>query len=121
MSGFHDTVGLEVVSIGDGESTVRLEIADEHLNQGGTVHGGALATLVDTAMGAAVAGGAGDGQRPVTIDLRVSYMEPGRPGLIEATAKVRKRGSRITIVESEVVQVDSGEVVALASATFTTV
>jgi acyl-coenzyme A thioesterase PaaI-like protein len=49
--------------------------------------------------------------------MKVTYLEPGRPGEIRATAKVRKRGKRITIVEAEVTQED--ELVALALATFT--
>ena len=44
------------------DSAIATVRADErHLNPGGTVHGGAIATLVDVAMGAAVfAGGDGD-------------------------------------------------------------
>ncbi len=102
---------------------LRLEADDRHLNPGGTVHGGALATLVDSAMGMALRTTTNEDEVPVTIDLNVSYLSPGRTGTLTATAQLRKRGKRITIVEAEVVQEgdDGDDVVVLATGTFTTV
>ena len=114
-TGFRELVGLEVTDHGDGEATVMLTADERHLNPYGTVHGGAIATLVDVAMGGAVAAAGADA--PVTIEMKVTYLEPGRPGEIRAEAKVRKRGKRITIVEAEVTQDE--DLVALALATFT--
>ena len=47
-------------------------------------------------------------------------MTPGKPGTLTSTAEVRKGGERITIVEAEVVQ-EEGEVIALATGTYTPV
>ena len=113
--GFRAFVGLEVASAGDGEAVVLLEADVQHLNPYGFVHGGAIATLVDVAMGGAVAAAGADA--PVTIEMKVTYLEPGKPGPLRAEAKVRKKGRRITIVEAEVTQGD--DLVALALATFT--
>jgi uncharacterized protein (TIGR00369 family) len=117
MSGFSEVVGIERVETEDGGALLRLEANEQVLNPYGTVHGGAIATLVDSAMGAAVATTTDEG--PVTIEMKISYLEPARPGTLEATASVRRRGSRITIVEAEVTQ--NGDVVALGTGTFTTV
>jgi uncharacterized protein (TIGR00369 family) len=105
-----------VVEREDGVVTVELAVDDRHLNTHGTVHGGAIATLVDTAMGRAVT--AAGGERPVTIEMKVTYLEPGEPGVLRARAEVRKRGRRLTIVEAEVHQGD--ELVAHAIGTFAT-
>lgn len=113
--GFRELLGLQVGELIDGTSTVTLEAEAQHLNTYGSVHGGAIATLVDVAMGGAVAAAGADA--PVTIEMKVTYLEPGRPGRLRADAKVRKRGKRITIVEAEVTQGD--ELVALALGTFT--
>ena len=113
--GFRQLVGLEVGDLDDGVSTVTFTADDRHLNPYGSVHGGAIATLVDVAMGGAVA--SAGAEAPVTIEMKVTYLEPGRPGELLAVAKVRKRGKRITIVEAEVTQ--DGDLVALALATFT--
>ena len=117
--GFREYAGLEVESLDDGDARVTLDAGDRHLNPHGTVHGGLLATMVDTAMGAAVATTTEDGEAPVTIEMKVTYLEPGKPGRLVADAHVRKRGRRITIVEAEIVQDD--DVVAHAIATFTTI
>jgi uncharacterized protein (TIGR00369 family) len=111
-------LGLDVEHLDEGGARVCLTADERHLNPGGTVHGGAIATLCDTAMGAAVMAGA-DGERPVTVEMKVSYLEAAKPGLLTATANVRRRGSRLTILEVDVEQ--EGEVVAFATATFTTV
>jgi uncharacterized protein (TIGR00369 family) len=107
--GFREHTALQV----DGD-TVVVEATEEHLNPHGTVHGGVLATMLDVAMGSAVA--EAGGERPVTVSLTVTYLEPGQPGRLEATARVRKRGKRLIVVEGEVVQ--DGDVVADALATF---
>lgn len=112
--GFREHVQLQVEPLDDGVGRVTVEAGDEHLNPNGTVHGGVLATLLDVAMGTAVA--SAGGSSPVTVSLTVTYLEPGRPGLLEATARVRKRGKRLLLVEGQVEQ--QGDVVADALGTF---
>ncbi len=112
--GFREHVSLQVHPEDDGTSTVVVDAGEEHLNQHGTVHGGVLATMIDAAMGTAVA--TTGGESPVTVSLTVTYLEPGQPGRLEARARVRKRGTRLMVVEAEVVQGD--DVVADALATF---
>ena len=113
--GFREHVALQVEPLEDGTSRVVLDAGEQHLNPHGSVHGGVLATMIDVAMGTAVA--TTGGQSPVTVSLTVTYLEPGRPGQLAATARVRKRGKRLMVVEAEVVQ-DGGDVVADALATF---
>lgn len=107
--GFREHAALQVV-----DGTVVVEAAEQHLNPHGTVHGGVLATMLDVAMGEAVA--QAGGESPVTVALTVTYLEPGREGRLEATARVRKRGKRLLVVEGEVTQGD--EVLADALGTF---
>lgn len=115
-AGFGGLIGLDVARFDDGDAEVVLDVTDQHLNAHGSVHGGAIATLVDVAMGAAVAT---DGSRPVTIEMKVTYLEPAGRGRLVAAARVRRRGSRITIVEADVTD-DDDQAVAHAIATFTT-
>jgi uncharacterized protein (TIGR00369 family) len=116
-AGFRELVGLEVGARAEGHAVVTLEAAEEHLNPHGSVHGGVVATLVDVAMGAAVVAAGGDS--PVTIEMKVTYLDPAKPGHLRAEARVRKRGRRLTIVEAEVFQGQGDDLVALALATFT--
>ena len=73
----------------DGSARISFEAREEHLNPAGTLHGGVLATLVDTAMGTAVRSTIEDGGVPATSQLTVTYLRPGRPGTVEVTARVR--------------------------------
>lgn len=113
--GFNDRVGVDVVDAGDGCATVVLQADAHHLNTRGSVHGGAIATLADVAMGAAVR--SAGAENVATIEMKVTFLEPGQAGELRARAKVRKRGSRISIVEAEIDQDDV--TVAHAIATFT--
>ena len=107
--GFREHAGLQVE---DGEVVV--VAGEEHLNPHGSVHGGLLATMLDVAMGQAVA--QAGGESPATVALALTYLEPGRPGRLSATARVRKRGKRLIVVEGEVQQ--DGDVLVDALGTF---
>jgi acyl-coenzyme A thioesterase PaaI-like protein len=70
-------------------------------------------------MGAAVFAGGDDDERPVTIEMKVNYLEGGKPGTLRAVSRVRRRGSRFTVLEAEVLQDD--RVLAFATGSFTTI
>ena len=114
----HALLGLDILPPDPSDPSlaiVTMPVTPAAFGSTGSVHGGAIATLVDVAMGGAVAAAGADA--PVTIEMKVTYLEPGKPGPLRAEAKVRKKGRRITIVEAEVTQGD--DLVALALATFT--
>ena len=113
--GFAERLGAEVEVADDGSALLRFTAREEHLNQAGTLHGGVLATLVDTAMGAAVRSTTGDGDVPATSQLTVTYLRPGRPGDLAVTAKVRTRGEHLTVCEADVEQDDRSLVHAVAT------
>lgn len=102
--GFAGRLGAVVTGADDGTARVEFEATDEHLNPAGTVHGGVLATLVDTAMGAAVRSATDDGDVPATSQLTVTYLRPGKPGRLTVEARVRTRGEHLTVCEADVDQ-----------------
>jgi uncharacterized protein (TIGR00369 family) len=114
--GFAGRLGVTVTDTGEGAATLTLEVGDEHLNPAGTLHGGVVATLVDTAMGQAVRTTTEDGEVPATSQLTVTYLRPGRPGRLGVQARVRSRGQHLTVCEADVEQ--DGRAVAHAVATF---
>ena len=117
---FAELVGTEVSSAEKGRAAVSLEAEERHLNPSGTVHGGAISTLIDVSMAEALNTMTEEDEQPFTIQITVNYMTPGKPGTLTSTAEVRKGGERITIVEAEVVQ-EEDEVIALATGTYTPV
>ena len=116
VGGFAERLGAQVEEVGDGSARLAFTAREEHLNQAGTLHGGVLATLVDTAMGAAVRSAAGDGDVPATSQLTVTYLRPGKPGDVSVTARLRTRGEHLTVCEADVDQ--DGKNLVHAVATF---
>ncbi|HYO37778.1 MAG TPA: PaaI family thioesterase [Geodermatophilus sp.] len=114
--GFAGRLGVRVQDTGDGVATIVFEVGDEHLNPAGTLHGGVVATLVDTVMGQAVRTTTGEGEVPATSQLTVTYLRPGKPGPLEVRGRVRTRGEHLTICEADVEQ--EGRSIAHAVATF---
>lgn len=112
--GFIHLIGAQDPEADDGSARLEIDVDERHLNQAGTVHGGMLATLVDTTMGAAVRS-AVDEEVPATSQLTITYLRPARPGNLVVTAKVRKRGDSITVCEADVEQDGKSLVHALAT------
>jgi len=115
VNGFADTIGITGLSAESGEASAALTAEARHLNPAGTVHGGVLATLVDTTMGAAVRSTTDD-ESPATSQLTVTYLRPGKPGRLVVTANVGKRGESLTVCEAEIEQ--DGKTLVHALATF---
>lgn len=113
--GFAEWLGAKVEAADEGSARIAFEVGEEHLNPAGTLHGGVLATLVDTAMGAAVRTAAGD-DVPATSQLTVTYLRPGKPGPLQVTARVRTKGEHLTVTEADVEQ--DGKSIVHAVATF---
>jgi uncharacterized protein (TIGR00369 family) len=116
MDGFANWIGVESETAADGAAELQLNVQEHHLNPAGTVHGGVLATLVDTAMGLAVRSSTGEGETPATSQLTITYLRPGGEGLLSATAEVRKQGEHLLICDAEVEQ--DGRALVHAIATF---
>ena len=90
--GFAGRLGAVIGDVDDGRARLEFEATEDHFNPAGTVHGGVLATLVDTAMGTAVRSLTDDSDVPATSQLTVTYLRPGKPGRLAVTARVRTRG-----------------------------
>ncbi|HSD49411.1 MAG TPA: PaaI family thioesterase [Actinomycetota bacterium] len=113
-STFHRAFGMTLEHVAEGAVDVALEAAPQHLNLMGTVHGGVLATLADTATGLAYRTVLEPGTTFTTIQLQITYLAPGRAGLVVARGRVVKRGRRTGYAEADVVD---GEDRLLARAT----
>jgi uncharacterized protein (TIGR00369 family) len=116
-SPFHAGFGVTVEGARAGEVRVSWNARPEHWNLQGLVHGGALATLVDIAMGLAVRSVVGPTRRHVTIDLGVHYLRPARPGRLEAAGTVVRVGTQVGFAEGSVMDA-SGRLLVRASGTY---
>lgn len=94
-------LGIQPVSLGDGEARIELT-ADRRLhNAMGTVHGGILCDLADVAMGAALATVTEEGESFTTLQLQTSYFLPVVDGRVSAHARVVRRGRATAHLECD--------------------
>jgi uncharacterized protein (TIGR00369 family) len=99
-----------------GEVEVSFEASENFLNPAGTVHGGFLTAMLDDTMGPALAVTLGPGLYGATIELKVSFLRPAKPGRIVGRGRVVHRGGTIAFLAGELLD-DTGQVVAVGSAT----
>lgn len=118
-SPFVGHLGIELVRLDDGAAELRLPFRDEVVTIGRTVHGGAIATLIDTAAMAAAWAGAEvpEELRGATVSLSVNYLAPADGQDVTATARVERRGRRLVNVHVDVQDTD-GSHVAVAIVTY---
>ena len=97
-------VGYRIAEVGKGRAVFELEPAEFHYNPFSTVHGGIVATLLDTAMTAAVLSTLSKGLACSTIEIKVNYIRPvsQKTGLIRCTGKVIHVGSRIATASGKI-------------------
>jgi acyl-CoA thioesterase len=68
------SLGVQVESLAKGRAVYRLDPSPATINALFTVHGGVLATLMDTAMGSAVYTALPDGVLYTTLELKVNFI-----------------------------------------------
>ena len=117
-SEFHSRwLALSLERVDRGEVDVAMDAQRHHLNLMGTLHGGMIATLADTATGLALRSTLDEGSTFTTTQLAVTFLAPGREGRIVAKGRVVKRGRRFGYAEADVVDTE-GRLLARATATF---
>lgn len=99
-----------------GEVEVSFEATGDFLNPAGSVQGGFLTAMLDDTMGPALAVTLDPDRYGTTIELKVSFLRPAKPGRLVGRGRVLHSGSTIAFLAGELLD-DSGRVVAVGSAT----
>lgn len=104
-------MGIDLIEAEPGRGLVGIEVAEQHLNTNGVVHGGVIASLIDTAAGCAVRTLRAPEEmreRPhATSDLHVSYLAAAKGRRLVAEGRVTRLGR--TLIFSEVTVTDEAE------------
>jgi uncharacterized protein (TIGR00369 family) len=116
-SAFHSWAGLRLVRVEVGDVEVALPLEPHHLNPGGILHGGLIATLADTAIGLAVRSALPEDRTHVTAQLDVHFLERVDHGTVRARGTAVRVGGRMAYGEGDV-RNEEGRLLARASGTF---
>jgi uncharacterized protein (TIGR00369 family) len=107
--GFQSEVGFRVdeAHSGHGFVVVTGTVEHRHLNLNGVVHGGVYATILDTAMGAAVVSLLTEGETTATTSLYIEFLRAAREGeTLTARGEVLRRGRHIAFAEGNLLGAD---------------
>lgn len=119
--GIGEMLGREVLGYDAASKTVRMgfTLGDVFLNFQGVIHGGIVATLLDTLCGVAIrlsydpekiAG-------HVTLELKTSFLTAAYPGYFTGEGQVLRLGKSVAFAQSMVFDAEN-KLIASASATF---
>ncbi len=111
-SPYGELLGVELDSVEPDRVRIRLPFRGQNVTFGDTVHGGAIASLVDTAATAACWSSPElePGVRGTTIGFSLNFLAAGRGKALVADARVVKRGRSISVCEVAVADADGAEI-----------
>ncbi len=103
-----DTLGFQLVEVDPGRVVFELEPAPFHYNPIGTVHGGVLATLCDSAASAAVHSKLPVGVGYTTLEIKVSFLRAVTvaTGRLRCEGTVLSEGSRVMTSQARLLDAD---------------
>lgn len=100
----------------EGRATLEYHAREEMCHSGGVVQGGFISGWIDAAMAHAAMAGHGEAIVPMSLELKVSFFAPARPGLVIAEGWVERKGRRTEFYEGHLLAPD-GTVLAKATST----
>jgi len=94
-------MGMWITEVSEGRVVFAAEPAEYHYNPLGTVHGGVMATLLDSALGCVVQSMLPAGISYTTVELKVNYLRPitVKTGTVYCEGKIIYVGGRIATAE----------------------
>jgi len=114
-SPYYRHIKMKLTDYDEGKATLEMNVSREHTNIYGTAHGGAIASICDSACGLALSTMLKPNQYTVTLDLRVNYIAPVKEGLLAAEGEVVHLGGTTAVEQARLTQ--DGKLVAVAVAT----
>lgn len=118
-SPYPSLMSMRLADIDFDRAKIELETGTCHLQPYGIVHGGVLATLIDTATFWAVFMRIPEDAGLVNIDLKLNYLKPVLSGQLKAEGRSIRSGNTISYAEANVSDIN-GDLVAHGTSTLMT-
>ena len=114
---YYTLLNMKIREVKDGYARLTMELEEKHLQFLKTVHGGAIASLADSAAAWATVGSAGLETIPVTVEMKINFLAPVESGLLVAEARIVHKGKTISVSDVEVKD-NKGRIVAKSLVTY---
>lgn len=98
-----DTLEFHPLGLEEGKVTFEFEPQEYHYNPIGSVHGGVISTLLDTAMGCALHSKLPQSTAYTTLELKVNFIKPvtDRCGKMKAEGRLIHLGKSTALIEAD--------------------
>jgi uncharacterized protein (TIGR00369 family) len=101
-------IGMRITDLAWGRAMFEMTAAEFRLQPFGVVHGGNIATLIDTAtFWACFLSIDSDEDGLTSVDLKLNYLAPARVEALRCTGKLIRTGKTISYAEAEVITADN--------------
>ena len=100
-TGIPEYLGIRFTEVTPGRAVAELEVTEALLNPFGAAHGAVLASLVDHVLGSTVFPVVPRGTWPATLEFKLNYQAPTRPGILRATGRVVSLSKRTAVISVE--------------------
>lgn len=96
------TLDLQLQKVTVGEAVFTFQPQEFHYNPIGTVHGGVISSILDSALGCTLHSTLDAGVGYTSLDLKVNFLKAVtiKSGLLSATGKLIHKGGRTALVEA---------------------
>lgn len=97
-----ETLGFHPLSLEKGKAVFEFEPKEFHYNPIGSVHGGVITTVLDTAMGCSLQSALPQGVAYTTLELKVNFLKAVtiNDGKMKSTGKIIHLGKTTALVEA---------------------
>jgi uncharacterized protein (TIGR00369 family) len=95
---------------------MRFRATMDMCHSGGIVQGGFITGWIDSAMAHVVMASSNWEVSPLSLEIKISFLASGRPGVMIAEAWVEKRGKSLAFLEGTL-RNEAGELIAKGSST----
>jgi len=103
ISPYPSLLSMNIVDIGIGFAVIEIDTEKKHMQLLGAVHGGVLASLIDTVAFWAVYYGIENNDAWLTsVDLKLNYLAPATSGKLIARGRQIKVGGKLCYAEAQV-------------------
>ena len=96
---FPNLLGMKLVKLAPGEAQISMTATGKLYQYQNLVHGGAMASLADTAATFAALAGVPEGIDVVTIEFKMNFLAPFKTGRALASGRIIHLGRRTCVAE----------------------